>query len=84
MLEMCLVELFQCWNKDIPSTEILELCVQESDKVDGLKVAFCSDDLPNRNLLPKTWVPRNHHLWWVPFAWVLDIIGLPMLPPVGD
>jgi hypothetical protein len=56
MLEMCLVELFQCWNKDIPSTEILELCVQESDKVDGLKVAFCSDDLPNRNLLPKTWV----------------------------
>jgi hypothetical protein len=27
----------------IPSTEILELRVEESDKVDGLKVTFCSD-----------------------------------------
>jgi hypothetical protein len=82
-LKYILLNRFNVGNK-IPSSEMLELRVEGSDKVDGLQVTFHSDDLPNRNLLPKTWVPRNHHWWWVPFAWALDIIGLPMLPPVGE
>jgi hypothetical protein len=37
--------LLNCFNvgTKIPSTEILELHVKESDKVDGLKVTNCSD-----------------------------------------
>jgi hypothetical protein len=52
-LKCVLLNRFNVGNK-IPSTEILELRVEASDIVNGLKVAFRSDDLPNRNLLPKT------------------------------
>jgi hypothetical protein len=41
-LKCVLFNRFNVGNK-IPSTEILELRVEESDKVDGLKVTFRSD-----------------------------------------
>jgi hypothetical protein len=79
--------LLTCFNvgTQIPSTEILELRVEESDKDDGLKVTYRSDvSTKQESAAAKTRVPRKHHSWWALSAWVLDIIGLPTLPRVGD